>query len=188
MATVQEFPLTDVALIELKVGNESYTYETATEINTEVNISEGEKRELIIKGVLVASKNTPDVITGVTITTKNNTFSPKIIELYQGGEVVEEGGEFKSYSAPVAGVKPSVTKIDEINVYTEVCEAGGHTGDYMKISFPNGQGKPMSLQLQDGTFYSNECVLVTTPNKGQAPYTITKVSQLPAQRMLKKEY
>lgn len=188
MATVQEFPLTDVALVELKVGNESFTYETATEVNTEVNITEGSKQELIIKGVLVASKNTPDVITGVTITTKNNTFSPKIIELYQGGEVVENAGEFVSYSAPLAGVKPSVTKIDEINIYTEICEAGGFTGDYMKVSFPNGQGKPMNLQFADGAFYSNECVLTTTPNKGQAPYTITKVSTLPATRMLKQEF
>lgn len=45
--------------------------------------------------------------------------------------------------------------------------------------YPNCQGQPVALSSEDGVFRAPEYTITSAPDKGQAPYEIAYVKELP---------
>lgn len=178
---VQEMPLIGVALVVLtdKDGKQ-YSFTTATKANAKLDIEEGKKTELIIKGALKAMKKFPSVIKGVSVEFQDNMFLPEVVALLQGGivEIDSDSGEFKSYTPPVAGVTPDLESFD-VDIYTEETDTDGQILSYAKLSLPNGKGEPVDLAFEDEKFFSATYTINTAPSMGQPPYKIERVAELP---------
>lgn len=179
---VTNMALIDVEMVEIVAHNidqDTYRWQTASNLDCQLQISEGESTELIVNGRLIAMKRAKDVVTGVELSVSDNIFAPSIIEFLQGGEFVKnEQGEFVSYTAPLAGEEVKPVKFD-FNVYTAQRNMAGDIVSYIKINFGNCQGKPVNIKLDNGSFFAPEYTIVSAPNAGEAPYTITAVEELP---------
>ncbi|GAA0106667.1 hypothetical protein UT300013_32910 [Paraclostridium sordellii] len=172
--------LIDVTKVELvlKDGSQkTLEWNTASEVEMEVQISEGESVQQVIKGVLKAQKRAEDVITGVKLTFKDNSCAPEVLKALQGGSItLSEGdtGTFKKYSAPAAGEKIAQPKFD-VNIYTDEYDEAGDFVKQIKWTFPNGKGKPIKPSFKDNEFFVAEYEIMTAPSAGQSPYEITVV-------------
>lgn len=180
---VTKMALIDVELVEIVAHNleqDTYRWKTASNLDAELNITEGESTELIVNGTLIAQKKAKDVVTGSTLTVTDNVFSPEIVEFIQGGKAqYDELGNFISYKAPLAGEEVKLDKFD-FNIYTAQRDVAGDIVSYIKVGFPNCNGKPVNIKLENGTFFAPEYTISSSPSTGEAPYTITAVEELPA--------
>lgn len=179
---VTKMALIDVEMVELVANNveqDTYRWKTASNLDAELQISEGEAVELICNGQLIAQKRAKDVVTGSTLTVSDNVFAPEIVKFIQGGEFeVDEHGNFVSYTAPVAGEEVKLDKFD-FNIYTAQRDVAGDIVSYIKVGFPNCSGKPVNIKLENGAFFAPEYTIISAPSTGDAPYTITAVEELP---------
>lgn len=179
---VTNMALIDVEMVELVAHNieqDTYRWQTASNLDAELNITEGEATELIVNGRLIAQKRAKDVVTSTTLTVSDNVFAPEIVQFIQGGEFVkDESGEFISYTAPLAGDEVKATKFD-FNIYTAQRDMAGDIVSYMKIAFPNCAGKPVGIKLENGAFFAPSYEIISSASAGEAPYTITAVEELP---------
>ena len=179
---VTKMALIDVECVELVAHNveqDTYRWKTASNLDAELNITEGEATELIVNGQLIAQKRAKDVVTGSTLTVTDNVFAPEIVKFIQGGEFeVDEHGNFESYTAPVAGEEVKLDKFD-FNIYTAQRDVAGDIVSYIKVGFPNCSGKPVNIKLENGAFFAPEYTIISAPSTGDAPYTITAVEELP---------
>lgn len=179
---VTKMALIDVEMVEIvahDLDQNTFRWQTASNLDAELNITEGEATELIVNGRLIAQKRAKDVLTGATLTVTDNVFAPEIVEFIQGGEFVkDENGEFKSYIAPLAGDEIKPVKFD-FNVYTAQRDVAGDIVSYIKVSFGNCTGKPVNIKLENGAFFAPEYTIVSAPSAGEAPYIIEAVEELP---------
>ncbi len=179
---VTKMALIDVECVEIVAHNleqDTFRWKTASNLDAELNITEGEAVELIVNGQLIAQKRAKDVVTGSTLTVTDNVFAPEIVKFIQGGEFeVDELGNFVSYTAPLSGDEIKTDKFD-FNVYTAQRDVAGDIVSYIKVAFPNCTGKPVNIKLENGTFFAPEYTIVSAPSTGEAPYTITAVEELP---------
>lgn len=179
---VTKMALIDVEMVEIVAHNleqDTYRWKTASNLDAELNITEGEATELIVNGQLIAQKRAKDVVTGSTLTVSDNVFVPEIITFIQGGQFeVDENGEFISYQGPIAGDEIKTDKFD-FNIYTAQRDVAGDIVSYMKVAFPNCSGKPVNIKLENGAFFAPEYTIISAPSTGDAPYTITAVEELP---------
>lgn len=179
---VTQMALIDVEMVEIVAGNleqDTYRWKTASNLDAELNISEGEKVELICNGQLIAQKRAKDVVTGCELKVSDNILSPEVVKFIQGGKFeVDEHGNFVSYTAPLAGEEVKLDKFD-FNVYTAQRDVAGDIVSYIKVSFPNCSGKPVNIKLENGAFFAPEYTIVSAPSTGEAPYKIEAVEQLP---------
>ena len=188
---INQLPLTDVAMCEVITKETNpvvYRFKTSDEVETEEVISEGEEQTLKIKGVVYANKPAEDVTLGYDITLKDNMFCPEVLEVIQGGTITfdtVDTTKFKSYSAPPVGVSKSKKRFDLI-VYSEIVTNDGPTGDYAKITFPNGKGNSVPLSIKDGEYFASEYTIKSRPAKGESPYTIEIVDALPTESVAPK--
>lgn len=180
---VTKMALIDVELVEIvahDLEQNTYRWKTASNLDAELNITEGEATELIVNGTLIAQKKAKDVVTGSTLTVTDNVFAPEVVEFIQGGKAeYDEYGNFKSYTAPVAGEEVKLDKFD-FNIYTAQRDVAGDIISFMRISFPNASGKPVNIKLENGTFFAPEYTILSAPSTGEAPYTIQAISELPS--------
>ena len=180
---VTKMALIDVELVEIVAHNlaqDTYRWKTASNLDAELNITEGEATELIVNGTLIAQKRAKDVVTGSTLTVTDNVFSPEVVEFIQGGKAVyDEYGKFKTYTAPIAGEEVRLEKFD-FNIYTAQRDVAGDIVSYIKVGFPNCSGKPVNIKLENGTFFAPEYTITSSPSTGEAPYTITAIEELPS--------
>ncbi len=178
---VIEKALTGVALVVLKdKKNKTYSFTTATMANAKVNIEEGKKTELIIKGVLKAQKKFDSTIKGVDVEFQDNMFLPEVVALLQGGTVEKDTqGRFVKYTPIPAGTAPNLESFD-VEIYTEETDTSGQTLRYAKLTLPNGKGEPVELNFEDDKFFSAKYVIKTYPAYGEPPYKIEMVTSLPA--------
>ena len=63
--------------------------------------------------------------------------------------------------------------------YSAIYNAAGVVTGYECISYPNCQGIPVSFSSEDGVFRAPEYTINSAPDKGQAPYEITYLKELP---------
>lgn len=179
---VTKMALIDVELVEIVAHNlaqDTYRWKTASNLDAELNITEGEATELIVNGTLIAQKRAKDVVTGSTLTVTDNVFSPEVVEFIQGGTAnYDNTGKFVSYQAPVAGEEVKLDKFD-FNIYTAQRDVAGDIVSYIKVGFPNCSGKPVNIKLENGTFFSPSYTITSSPSTGEAPYEITAVEELP---------
>lgn len=179
---VTKMALIDVEMVEIvahNLGQDTFRWQTASNLDAELNITEGEATELIVNGRLIAQKRAKDVVTGSTLTVTDNVFAPEIIKFIQGGEFEQdEHGNFVSYTAPLSGDEIKSVKFD-FNIYTAQRDIAGDIVSYIKVCFPNCTGKPVNIKLENGAFFAPEYTIISAPTTGEAPYTITAVEELP---------
>ena len=183
-----EIPTIDVALVTIETvdnsGTDPVTYEfgfdTANQIETEVQVEEQDAVRLVVKGKLRAQKPKEATITGVQITLHDNVFNPELVKILQGGTITYDGtsGALTGYTPPVAGSDDKGTKF-KLNAYSAQYNAAGTIVNYEKTSFPNCQGDPIAFNSEDGAFRAPEYVINSMPNTGEAPYAVSYVSTLP---------
>ena len=179
---ITKMALIDVEMVEIVAHNmdqDTFRWQTASNLDAELQITEGEATELIVNGRLVAQKRAKDVVTGTQLVVTDNVFAPEIVKFIQGGEFeVDELGNFKSYNAPLTGEEVKAEKFD-FNIYTAQRDVAGDIVSYIKVAFPNCAGKPVNIKLENGTFFAPEYTIISAPSTGEAPYTITAVEELP---------
>ena len=125
------------------------------------------------------------------LTLHDNVFNPELVLILQGGSLLYYADASKtdttteptdfgyaSYTPPVAG-SDDKGKVFNLNVYSAIYNAAGIITGYEKTEYPNCQGRPVAFNSEDGAFRAPEYTIVSAPNTGQAPYTITTVKALP---------
>lgn len=178
-----EIPSIDCVLVTLKVEGETdeLAIDTASKVSVEVLSETTEAQKLIVKGVLKAQKQEVTTVTGNKITLSDNLFIPQLVQIMQGGTITKEEvtGKITGYKPPLAGSSEK-GKIFILNCYSAIYNSAGIVTGYEKIAYPNCQGTPIAFNTEDNVFRAPEYVINSAPAKGEAPYDITYVEQLPA--------
>ena len=134
--------------------------------------------KLVKLGRLLAQKPAETTITGHQITLTDNVFIPELVQIFQGG-TIEGEGETLVYTPPVAG-SAEKGQVFELDCYSAEYDASGQIVKYEKITYPNCQGTPITINTEDGVFRLPEYVINSAPKTGEAPYKISYVKALPS--------
>lgn len=174
-------PTIDVKLVVIRTGTEEEGLEiaidTANKIGVEPQVDETEGVKLIKLGRLLAQKPSESTITGHKITLTDNVFIPLVMKILQGGTLTGEGVDMK-YTPPAAGSEEK-GEVFELDAYSAEYDASGQIVKYEKITYPNCQGTPVTINSEDDVFRLPEYVINSAPRKGQAPYEHSYVETLP---------
>lgn len=178
-------PTIDVNLVTITVEGDGATeiaLDTATKIAVEPQIETTEATKLVIKNVLKAQKGEQSTITGNKITLTDNVFTPELVMVLQGGTITTDPaggtGKITKYEPPVAG-SVEKGKVFTLCAYSAQYDASGQIVNYEKITYPNCQGVPISINSEDNVFRVSEYTINSAPKTGEAPYTIEYVDELP---------
>lgn len=174
-------PTIDVSLVVVRTGTEDNGLEiavdTANKIRVEPQTETTNAVKLVKLGRLLAQKPSETTITGHQITLTDNVFIPELVQIFQGG-TIEGEGDMLVYKPPVAG-SAEKGKVFEVDCYSAEYDASGQIVKYEKITYPNCQGTPITINTEDGVFRLPEYVINSAPKTGEAPYTISYVKSLP---------
>ena len=174
-------PTIDVALVVIRTGTTTdgveYAVDTANKVAVEVQTETTDAIKLVKLGKLLAQKGKKVTVTGNQITLTDNVFIPEIVKILQGGTVQGTGNSL-TYEPPVAGSSDTGT-VFELDLYSVQYDASGQIVNYEKTTYPNCQGEPTALSVEDGVFRVQEYVIDSAPKKGEAPYKISYVTELP---------
>ena len=179
--TLNQHALSDVSCVEIvDADSNSYIFETSDEVSVEEVVDEGEEQTLKIKGKLYANRAAEDTVLGYDLTFKDNVMCPELLLLMQGGTLTPgTSGTWTKYEPPKIGTT-ATKKTFTTNIYTAEVSTDGDTGNYIKISYPGCKGSSVPMTFKDGEYYSNEYKVKSRPAKGNAPYTVTIVTDLPS--------
>lgn len=187
-----EIPTIDTSLctVETRQGIE-FGFDTANQVEVEVQTEEQDAIKLIVKGKLRSQKPKEVTITGHELTVHDNLFNPQLVLVLQGGiiwywedeehtSMVEEETSYgvAKYIPPIAGSDDG-GEIFTFNVYSAIYTAAGIIKGYEKTMYPNCQGVPVAFSTEDGVFRAPEYTINSAPDEGEAPYTMTWVDTLP---------
>lgn len=174
-------PTIDVALVVIRIGDSTngteIAVDTASQIAVEPQTETEDAIQLVKLGRLLAQKPATTTITGHQITLTDNVFTPEIVQILQGGQVQGEG-QTLTYQPPVAG-SGEKGQIFELDVYSAEYDASGQIVKYEKITYPNCQGSPITINTEDNVFRVPEYTITSAPKSGQPPYKISYVLTLP---------
>lgn len=188
-----EIPTIDVALATLKPasGGDEIALDTASTVEVEPQIETTDAIKLIVKGVLKAQKPQTDTLTGNQITLTDNVFTPELVKILQGGTIKywddaehttsgteDKGFGIAGYAPPVVGSKEK-GELFELNLYSAQYDAAGILVQYERITYPNCTGSPVAFNSEDDVFRAPEYTINSAASKGQPPYEINYVSELP---------
>lgn len=175
-------PTIDVSLVVVRTGTEENGLEiavdTANKIGVEPQTETTDAVKLVKLGRLLAQKPSETTITGHQITLTDNVFIPELVQIFQGGTIEGEGATLV-YKPPVAG-SAEKGQVFELDAYSAEYDASGQIVKYEKITYPNCQGTPITINTEDGVFRLPEYVINSAPKTGEAPYTISYVKALPS--------
>ena len=175
-------PTIDVSLVVVRTGTENdgleIAVDTANKIGVEPQTETTDAVKLVKLGRLLAQKPAETTITGHQITLTDNVFIPELVKIFQGG-TIEGEGETLVYTPPVAG-SGEKGQIFELDCYSAEYDASGQIVKYEKITYPNCQGTPITINTEDGVFRLPEYVINSAPKTGEAPYKISYVKTLPS--------
>lgn len=174
-------PTIDVSLVVIRTGTDSdgleIAVDTANKIGVEPQTETTDAVKLVKLGRLLAQKPEQVTITGHRITLTDNVFTPEIVKILQGGEITGED-ETLVYTPPVAG-SAAKGEVFELDAYSAEYDASGQIVKYEKITYPNCQGTPITINSEDNVFRLPEYTINSAPKTGQAPYKISYVTELP---------
>lgn len=175
-------PTIDVSLVVIRTGTDSdgleIAVDTANKIGVEPQTETTDAVKLVKLGRLLAQKPEQVTITGHRITLTDNVFTLEIVKILQGGEITGEG-ETLVYTPPVAG-SAEKGEVFEVDAYSAEYDASGQIVKYEKITYPNCQGTPITINTEDNVFRLPEYVINSAPKTGEAPYKISYVTELPS--------
>jgi hypothetical protein len=180
-----EIPTIDCALVTVEIDGDEFGFDTSNRVQVESATEEIAAVRLVVKGILRAQKKRKFTIVGTTITLTDNVFNPDLVLALQGGTCTYDNatGALNGYTPPVIGSKEELTPFT-LNCYSAQYDASGDIVNYEKISYPNCTGQPIVFSSEDDVFRAPEYVIDSAPKKGQAPYSITYVDELPELREL----
>lgn len=186
-----QIPTIDVNLVTIETTSGEFGFDTANQIEVEVQTEDEDAVRLVVKGRLRAQKPAEVTITGHEITLHDNVFIPELVKILQGGTVYYYTDEthtditteqtdygFAKYIPPLAG-SGDKGEVFSLNAYSAIYNAAGVITGYEKTHYPNCQGEPVAFNSEDGTFRAPEYTITSAPNTGEAPYEISTVSSLP---------
>ncbi|WP_416044639.1 hypothetical protein ACMXKO_11065 [Clostridium tyrobutyricum] len=168
-------PIANIALAEIinEITGEAFIFDTAEKADAKPDLSKGKEDILRVKNRVLAMNRTDDICIGYNIKLTDNTFSPKIMALVDGGTSTPTGYEG-------AEVGKAVNKTPyTLNLYSEEKDYDSSTLRYVKFSFKHNKGTPVEFQFEDGKFYVPEFESTSRPKKGEKPVYITFVDELP---------
>lgn len=176
-----ERPTIDVALVVIRVGDDStgteYAVNTSNEVAVEPQTETTDAIRLVKLGRLLAQKPSTSTITGHQITLTDTVFTPELAKVVQGGQLSGTGDSLV-YTPPVAG-SDEKGEIFEMDLYSAQYDASGQIVRYEKTTFPNCQGTPFGITRADDTFSTQEYTINSAPQNGQPTYKISYVTELP---------
>lgn len=176
---VQGTPTIDVELVVVKTAELEIAVDTASKIGVEPQTETTEAIKLMKLGRLLAQKPASTTITGHTITLTDNVFVPELVKILQGGTIkTGTDGEITGYAPPAAG-STDKGEIFILDVYSAVYDASGQIVKYEKISYPNCQGNPISMNSEDNVFRVSEYTINSAPQIGQEAWDMEYVDALP---------
>lgn len=168
-----------VTVQEYEPDADEIILDTANKIDVAVQTETEDAVKLIVKGRLIAQKGEVTTITGNQITLTDNVFNDRLVQILQGGTIKRDGaGNFIGYTPPVAGSSDK-GKLFKLNAYSAIYNEAAVLVGYEKISYPNCQGVPFAFGSEDGTFRASDYVINSAPAKGEAPYDMDIVDDIP---------
>ena len=189
-----EVAMIDAALVVMRtkgVNAQTLALDTASQVEVAIATETTDAVKLIVKGKLIAQKKATTTVTGNTLTLTDNVFNFEQAKILQGGTLYYWTTEEKTatqtektefgiagYEPPVAGSGDKGEAFD-IDIYSSVYDTSGDIIQYEKITYPNCTGQPFGVGAQDDTFNVNSITIDSAPAKGQAPYLIMTVKELP---------
>lgn len=177
-----EIPTIDVVLVTITTSDdEELALDTANKIGVTIATETTEKVALIVKGKLIAQKPATTTVTGNTIVLTDNVFNPELVTILQGGTIkYDTVDETKviGYTPPVVG-SDDKGQIFKLQAYSAIYNAAGVITGYERITYPNCQGVPISMNSEDGVFRVSEYTINSAPANGEAPYDIDIIESLP---------
>lgn len=177
---LQGVPTIDVELVVIRTDELEIAIDTSNQIGVEPQVETTDAIRLMKLGRLLAQKNQRNVITGHQITLTDNLFYLELMVILQGGEVVPNEDETlpSKYLPPIVGTKDEGI-IFELDAYSAVYDTSGEIMYYEKITYPSCKGTPVTINTQDDTFRIPQYVINSAPRRGQRPYEIDYVKELP---------
>lgn len=188
-----EIPTIDIVLFTVTPASTGIEIglQTASKLAVNPQTETQDAVKLVVKGALLAQKPAETTITGNTLVLTDNVFIPELVKILQGGTIkywadadkTTEGDEDKGfgvsrYTPPAAGSREK-GEVFVSKAYSAIYNAAGVVTGYECISYPNCQGIPVSFSSEDGVFRAPEYTINSAPDKGQAPYEITYLKELP---------
>ena len=104
-----------------------------------------------------------------------------MVTILQGGTIkYDTADETKviGYTPPVVG-SDDKGQIFKLQAYSAIYNAAGVITGYERITYPNCQGVPVSMNSEDGVFRVSEYTINSAPANGEAPYDIDIIESLP---------
>ena len=171
-------PTIDVSLVVVRTTAVEIAVDTANKIAVEAQTEESDAIKLVKLGKLIAQKPATTTITGHKITLTDNVFIPDVVKIFQGGTVGDNSDGYPTYEPPAAG-STDKGEVFDLDCYSAVYDSSGQIVKYELITYPNCQGTPVVLNSEDDVFRLPEYTINSAPKKGQAPYKISYVDELP---------
>lgn len=175
---VQGIPTIDVMLVVARTDDLEIAIDTASKIAVEPQKETTDAIKLVKLGKLLAQKPESTTITGHTITLTDNVFVPELVQILQGGTIGEDSDGNMVYTPPVAG-SDEKGKVFYLDAYSAVYDASGQIVKYEKITYPNCQGSPITINSEDNVFRVSEYTISSAPRTGEPAYTLSYVNELP---------
>lgn len=182
-----EIATIDVVLVTItaKIGEKTVelALDTANKVQVDPQTETVEPNKLIIKGNLKAQKRGQTILTGNKLTLTDNVFNPELVQILQGGtiEYAEDGKTVRKYTPPLVGESlVDSLPVFELNTYSAQYDEAGLIVRYEKTTYPNCTGQPITMSSEDNVFRVNSYTIESAPAKGEAPYAIEYVDELPA--------
>ena len=179
-----EIATIDVNLVTVQtyeVGAPEMIFDTANQVQVEVDTETTDRVPLIVKGRLIAQKPGETTVTGNTLTLTDNVMNYDLVKILQGGTVKYDSVDTTKvigYTPPVAGSTDKGQRFI-MRLYSAIYDAAGIITGYEKTTYPNCKGNPVAFNVEDGTFRAPEYTINSMPSNGEAPYDIDIVSELP---------
>ena len=181
-----EIATIDVVLVTItaKIGEKTVelALDTANKVQVDPQSETVEPNKLIVKGKLKAQKRGQTILTGNKLTLTDNVFNPELVQILQGGtiEYAEDGITVLKYTRPLVGEYLDSLPVFELNTYSAQYDEAGLIVRYEKTTYPNCTGQPITMSSEDNVFRVNSYTIDSAPAKGEAPYAMEYVDELPA--------
>ena len=189
-----EIPTIDIVMFTVTPASTGIEIglQTASKLAVNPQTETQDAVKLVVKGALLAQKPAETTITGNTLVLTDNVFIPELVKILQGGTIkywtdedktvegdTDKGFGVARYTPPVAGSREK-GEVFVSRAYSAIYNAAGVVTGYECISYPNCQGIPVAFSSEDGVFRAPEYTINSAPDRGQAPYEITYLKELPS--------
>lgn len=174
-------PTIDVSLVVIRTGTNEEGLEIALDTSNKVTVEPQTETvdaiKLVKLGRVIAQKPATTTVTGYQIILTDNVFTPLLAKILMGGTITGEGDSLV-YQPPVSGSSDK-GEVFELETYSAVYDSSGQIEKYEVITYPNCQGTPFTINIEDDVFRVSEYTIQSAPKTGEAPYKRTYVTELP---------